>query len=375
MYIQKQGTQVFISETLRRKPLPRGKFIMLISAVIVLVMTIGLTLLSIENMYSLKYEQAAALMDSNNLLKAKEEFSDLKGYRDSAGRAQECQDRYDFDCADALLQSGDFINAKTAFIALGDFGNAPEKVMECDYAAAMALMDSGELKEARYAFLALGSFSDSEEQADRCRTELDYIAATELLYQQDYAHALDAFESLGAYKDSESMAKECSNYLDYAKAEKAFSEENFYTAYLGFLNLGIFSDSAERAAACIQKNPKSGQIYRNPTYNSKACPLTIKTPKDGYTTFIKIYGGDTLVSSLFIAPGKKVTVKLPPGTYIIKEAFGITWFGQNEMFGDEDAYYGIVGDNFKLEEGYVYSLTYGSKKGNTESTEIGRADF
>lgn len=374
MYSQKYDTQVFIADAPRRDPLSRGKIIMIISAAAVLVMTTGLSFFAIEKIFSLKYGQAVALMDSNNFLKAKEEFLSFSGYRDSAARAQECRDSMDFDSAEALLESGDYVSARKIFIALEDFGEAPEKVLECDYKAATELLSAGNTQEAKDAFLVLGDFSDSEERARLCQNEIDYNEAADLLSQEDYTAALDIFESLKGYKDSQSKAVECNNHLDYAKAEKAFSEGNFYTAYLSYIKLGNFSDSAERAAACVQKNPASGQIYRNPNYSKKTCPLTIKAPKDGYSTFIKIYHSGTLVSSVFIASGKKVTVNLPAGTYELREAAGKTWFGQNEAFGDEDAYYGASGE-LKLKKGYICTLSLRVKKGNMDSTEIERSDF
>ncbi len=356
--------------------MPRGKKIMVISALVVLAVTAAFTVFSIEKVFSLKYGHAVALMDSNNYLEAKAEFLNFSGYRDSSAKARECQNRYDFDTADALLGSGDYLSAKKIFAALVDFDGAPDKANECDYNIAADLFKNGEPEKAKAAFIALGDYSDSAVQAEKCQTELDYIAAVELFDKQDYTGALAAFESLKGYKESERKTFECNNHLDYAKAEKAYGEGNFYTAYLGFIKLRYFSDSADRAAACIQPNPASGQIYRNPSYSKKTCPLTLKTAKNMLPMFIKIYKGGTLISSVFIAPGKKVTVKLPAGTYIIKGADGENWFGPNEAFGD-DAYYGIVSEKYAMKSGWVYSIAFSaeSKRGSSESSDIERSDF
>ncbi len=374
MYLQKSDTQVYIADIPRKKPLPRGKKFMIITAVAVLAVTIGFTVFSIEKIFSLKYEHAVSLMDSNNYLDARAEFLRFSGYRDSSAKARECQNMYDFHTADAMLKSGDYLSARKIFASLEDFSGAPEKVRECDYDAATDMMEAGKTESAKEAFIALGDFLDSEEKLKQCQTELDYIAAVGLFNKQDYPGALDAFVSLKGYKDSDSRAFECNNHINYAKAEKAFSEGNFYTAYIGFLNLGYFSDSADRAAACIQPDPKSGETYRNRNYSKKTCPLTFKTPKSGYSMYIKIYYGSNLISSVFIASGKKVTVKLPAGTYIIKGAAGENWFGPNEAFGD-DAYYGIVYKKYTMKRGWVYSITFGAGKGASESTEIERSDF
>lgn len=374
MYTQKSDTQFFYADAPRKERLPQRKIVMAICAVIVLVMTAGITVLSIEKMFSVKYNQAVQLMDSNNFLKAMQEFLNFSGYRDSAAKAQECQDNIDFDSAATLLQSGDYTAARKIFAELGDFRSAPEKVHECDYADAAALMASGKPEEARDKFEALGSYSNSEEQAALCQMEIDYIAASELMNQQKFADALDAFKSLKGYKDSDDKAFVCTNYLNYAEAEKAFNKKNYYTAYVGFMQLGSFSDSADRAAACIQKKPRSGKTYYSPMSGAVSCPVTFKAPNDGYYTYIKIYKSGSLIFTLFIAPGKKVTEWLPAGTFEIRMGIGKTWFGQNEAFGDEDSYYDSS-KGFKLKKGYRYTLSLRAKKGNVDSTGIGRSDF
>lgn len=374
MYSQNYNAQFFNEDEPCRKPLSRGKIFMIVSAAIVLAATAGLTLFSMEKIVSVKYEHALALLDSNDYLKAKEEFLCFSGYRDSAAKAKECQESMDFNYAEALFKSGDYASAKEIFAALGDFKGARDKTLECDYRAATALMDSGKLEEAENAFLALGGYLDSKEQAEQCRNELDYTAADELLSRKDYAGALGLFSTIAGYKDSADKAAECQNNIGYTEADTAFKEKKYYTAYTGFMRLGNFSDSAKRAAGCIQKKPGSGQIYRNSKYKSKTCPLVFKSPKDGYCTFIKVYNYDVLICSVFIAPGKKVTVKLPAATYQLKEAIGKIWFGPGEAFGDNNAYYS-VSEDLRLQKGTISTLTLRAKKGNMDSSEIGRSDF
>lgn len=42
-----------------------------------------------------------------------------------------------------------------------------------------------------------------------------------------------------------------------------------------------------------------------------------------------------LSCTVFIAPEKKATVKLPKGKYYVNEAYGVFWYGKEEMYGDE----------------------------------------
>lgn len=379
---------VFITEMKRSGPLSRGKIFIIVSAAIVLAATAGLTLFSIEKTVSVKYQHAVNLLESDDYIKAKEEFLCFSGYRDSAVKAKECQDSMDYNYAEALLKSGEYAAAKEAFAALGDFGSAPKKVFECDYQAAAALMDSGKLEEAEGAFLALGGFSDSEEQAGKCRNELDYTAAAELLNQKDYEHAYSLFKPLGDYKDSAEKLKECRNNLDYIAADLAYKEKDFYTAYQGFTQLGSFSDSTKRAARCIQKKPKTGQIYRDHSIHGYESPfgksydsrLTLKAPSSGYYVFVKIYWGNRHISSVFIAPGKRATVKLPwllgefNQIYSINAAAGKLWFGQRAAFGD-NAYYGVVSRDYRMKHNGSYTITLRVNKGKMKYTEISRTGF
>jgi tetratricopeptide (TPR) repeat protein len=399
MYNQNYYAPVFDEGNARKEPLSRRKIIILISALAVFIATIALTLFSIEAATSAKYDQAVLLMDSD-VLKAKEDFLKLGKYKDSPLRAQECQDRYDFDCADALLASGDYESARSIFLALGDYGKAPEKVIECDYAAAVALMNSGKLEEAKQAFMVLGSYSDYEEQAVKCENEMDYIKATDLftkkdytnalkafkslnsykdslqkaqecmdclygadyaaalklLKKKDYAKALKAFNALGYYKDSADKAQECQNSIDYIAADKAYRAKKFYTAYLVFTRLGDFSNSVKRAAGCIQKKPSSGEVYRNPRYRNNTSSITFVAPKSKSSICLKIYKGKTLVSTVFMASSKTATVPFPAGVYTIKQATGTTWFGYIETFGTDVTFRTIMNKNAVVKSGWTYKL-------------------
>lgn len=378
MYNQNNYAPVFSESAAYREPLSRGKIIIIISAIAVLITTVVITLFSIEAAASVKYDQAVSMMDSD-VLKAKEGFLKLGNHKDSSSKALECQNRYDFDYADALLASGDYESALSIFAALGDYGRASEKVTECDYERAVALMNQGKLQEAKHAFMMLGSFRDSEARVVKCQNEMDYIKATDLftkkdytnalntfkslnsykdsplkaqdcmdclygadytaaiklLEKKDYATALTAFTALGYYKDSADKAQLCQNSIDYIAADKAYRAKKFYTAYLAFKRLSDFSNSVKRAAGCIQKNPISGEVYRNPRYRNNTCKIIFKAPKSGYSICLKLYNGKTLVSTVFIASGKSATVSYPSYTFTFTQATGKTWFGPKETFGTD----------------------------------------
>lgn len=330
------------------------------------------------------YKDALALLDSGSLSEAKDGFVKLGGYKDSKEMAQECQNRIDYNDADALMKSGDYVGAKKIYEKLGGYKESDSLAAECqntlDYNAAAALMDAGKNEEALNAFLKLGKYSDSADMAAECQSRLDYAAARAFMDSGDVKAALEMFDKLGSYQDSKKLAAECQNRLDYASAEDALNNGDYYSAYVIFKSLYGYSDSAERAESCIQPSPENGEMYRNPNYSAKKRPLTIKTPDDGLSTYMKVYSDDgTLVSTLFILSGKKVKIKLPSGTYKFNVAYGTKWFGPDDMFGDDGSYYSVRFENYldtwTLEPGYIYTLELRVSSGGFGGMPENREDF
>lgn len=128
----------------------------------------------------------------------------------------------------------------------------------------------------------------------------------------------------------------------YAKAKAAFENKQYYTAYKLFTALGKYEDAASLASKCKRPTPDSGELSRNSDYKRKTCRLNVKNAlKGGYNIYLRFYdaSGDTFVCSAFIRSGKGIVVYLPEDTYLLKAAYGKgTWFGENEMFGDDAIY-------------------------------------
>lgn len=339
-------------------------------------------LLIIENANAQRYEKAVAAMN-NDPAQAKIDFEALSGYKDSAEMAEKCRNRMDYEKASELMDSGNYAEAEKAFGALGGYNDSETMAKKCrnmiDYEAAAALMKAGKLEEARAAFEALGGYSDSAEQAEECKNSLAYGAAVALMDKGDLVKAKAAFDALKDYKDSVNLALECGERIKYADADADFKAGKYYSAYLKFKAIIFYSDSPKRAEECIQPNPKTGETYRCPGY-SKKITVKIKTPNDGYSTYFKIYQKSKLVLSAFIASGKKLTIKLPAGTYEFREAFGINWFGEKDMFGDYGYYSKVVfGKNgeteYRLKSRYIYTLTVRSKSGGYLGEPVGRTVF
>ncbi len=335
----------------------------------------------IEKAHSDRYEAAFAMMDSGDFGEAKAEFIELGEYRESPDMAEECQDTMDYNAAVAFQDAGEFEQARDAFAALGSFKDADEKSAECqntlDYNAAAVLMDAGSNEQARDAFTTLGSFLDSADLAAECQNRIDYDAAAELMDAQNYEAALTAFTALGYYSDASDMAMECLNSIDYIAADAAFSDGRFYTAFLAFYDLGDFKDSVERCVACLQEPPKNGELYRNEDF-AKKLSVTIKN-EDPVDACFKIYSSDqVLVSIVYVSAGSKLKIKLPKGGYYVNGGFGEQWFGMEEFFGSNARYQELnPNEPLAVKSGYTHIWTiYVVKEGETApGREISISEF
>ncbi|MPN56605.1 hypothetical protein SDC9_204295 [bioreactor metagenome] len=141
----------------------------------------------------------------------------------------------------------------------------------------------------------------------------------------------------------------------------AYNSKKFYTAYKVFKTILDYKDAADYADRCIQSKPSTGETYHNGSYYSAQNKLTIIATYSG-STYIKIYSGTTLVSTIFFNGAKTVSITLPNGSYKIKEAIGDTWFGAEEMFGDK-GYYAVLtfnggAETYNFSNG-EYQLTLG----------------
>ncbi len=208
-----------------------------------------------------------------------------------------------------------------------------------------------------------------------------YNEATTLMQNGSYEAAKTKFSELEDYKDSADQVSKCDKYIAYNKADELFKAGSYYDAYKAFNTLGTFNDSTTRAKACIQPVPGTGEIYRNEAFAAQTCPVTINSPASNTPCYMKVYSGDTLVSTLVINPGTSMTLSLPVGSYQVKSAYGSNWYGEKDMFGDSGTYKIMVfndagGDVMQLEPNYTYTLDLKvSTSGNVGSKSTNRSTF
>ena len=135
-----------------------------------------------------------------------------------------------YQSAEQLLANGDYAQAEQAFLSLGAYSDAQNRVKECRYGAANALFRAGDDEGAAEAFFALIPYADSLDRYRDCR----YRTAERLLTEGDTYAAFAAFEALIPYADCEARATEIALQLtgetDPQRAiafAKGYSEEDW----------------------------------------------------------------------------------------------------------------------------------------------------
>lgn len=165
------------------------------------------------------------------------------------------------------------------------------------------------------------------------------------------------------------------NDENYQAGLKYMKQKKYYSAYESF-GYSDLKAAAKQAKKCIQKWPKTGEIYHNSSLSgAKNMKLTVEVKANSNTaTLVRIYKGKKLASCLFIrGSGKATTKALPAGTYVIKKGAGSQWFGLKEAFGREGTYwtctnYSNGSTEWNLSRGHWQMAPASS---NTDGTGVG----
>ncbi len=346
------------------------------------------------------YEEAVELMSHedniDDVQAALAKFKELPGFEEADSKAEECQamiEQYEnYQNAEKAFDNKDYPEAKEMYDGLGDYKDSRDKSVMCsvmiDYAAALELYNSGENKKTLEAVDTLeqtysnaatvvsqyGSM-DLDVLQKRCQAEIDFKSAKKKFDKGDYAAAkekLDALNSDDLKEETQAamsdMLKTISDEEDYNKAMDYYNKGKYYDAYMAFLACNGYKDSASMADSCAQPFPAAGVIYANDAYGDRSSQLTIDNT--GYmNAYYKLYLGEDLVMTVFIPEDGSTTFMLPAGTYRMTKAYGNTWYGTEDMFGDE-GYYWVCNfggsETAQIDAGYGYSIQSGG-----EGTGIG----
>ena len=166
------------------------------------------------------YLEAQRLLDEEEYSAAVEAFDALKGFEDSADKAQEArhlqETAQDYQAAQQLMDDGEYLAAAEAFDALDGYDDSADKAQEArqlqeaaqDYQAAQQLMDDGKYMQAMWAFSAL-DFRDSAEKAQEAKSK--YISNSN---QPTLAADLHV---VGLHNDGTVVVSDVSSYNDYGQ--------------------------------------------------------------------------------------------------------------------------------------------------------------
>ena len=151
-----------------------------------------------------RYRSAQDLLRDKRYDEARAAFQNMGDYRDAAQQALEC----DYQQAWACLNAGHMDSlekAEAGFAALGDYGDSADQRKEAAYELAQARLDSGEYEAAVEGFQALGEYRDAAEKA----LSATYQQANALLESGNYTVARVLFAGLGEYQDAAAKMREC----------------------------------------------------------------------------------------------------------------------------------------------------------------------
>ncbi len=157
-------------------------------------------------------------------------------------------------------------------------------------------------------------------------------------------------------------AMRVANDEDYQAGLQYMKEEKYFSAYESF-GMSSLDEAREMAEQCVQKWPRTGEIWHNPAFKSNSMELTVSVNQsDEHAMLVRIYQKDQLAACLFIGGTGRATAKLPAGTYVIKDGVGTEWFGLKEAFGRNGSYETMTfGDDdaeeVRLQANHAYTIT------------------
>ena len=294
-----------------------------------------------------------------------------------------------YEQAAEYYAAGQYEEAAALYEKLGSYKDAADlhaktiSWIEAEELEAKAGTDAAAWDKAAKAYEAIDD-EKAQDQAAACRRANKYYTAADLMKAQDWEAAKELLGPLvaGNYKEAKTMMTACNTHITFNEAEALYAEGKFYDAWKLYRSIqdtdyDDLPDLYERADMCIQAPPATGVVYRNPAYPNNAVQLSIDN--SGYkNSFVKLYIGDDLVTSVFIAEDATATFWLPAGTYRMNKGYGDTWFGTEDLFGDEGRYWKCKfggSDTFTLEAGYGYTISSGTGGTGITNSSTGRDDL
>ena len=201
------------------------------------------------------YKKALSSMQKKDYDTAIEEFTELKGYKDSEDKKRECQ----YLLAKQYIDKGYYEKARNIFKKLKDYKDCPDQIIECNYLLAKACIDNGNYEEACKLLSEMTDYKDTgdllkkcdfEAAKEKCEDDGVAVQVKEIMKIKDYEPAKEycmdlinkEVENDLAFEDYDSAIKfleEVSEYIDvtellnkcnYEKVKVLYNDEDYSEA-------------------------------------------------------------------------------------------------------------------------------------------------
>ena len=200
-----------------------------------------------------------------------------------------------------------------------------------------------------------------EALADSAIKGLKRQLAISLVDKLELEAAIAIFEEISDFGDSSLRLQEAKDLLasynkKYEEAQAYYDKGEYYKAMAAWREIANWKDSSAKAAQCEQPMPANGSMKTG----SGSITMTIKAPASR-NALLRIYNSSNeVVAQIFVAAGSSSTIKVNPGTYTMKAAYGDKWYGDIDLFGGEGKYIQLKNGSsteFTLKKNYKYTLT------------------
>ena len=192
-----------------------------------------------ERVLACDYAAALALMEQNteDTYKAAEALLTALGdYKDARSLARDAV----YKRAGIRMQAEDYPDAAALYDLLGEYGDAADLARSARLFSVKALMTQSAFEEAKRILTEM----DRDEEVDLLLCECDYLPAKAALSQKNYDTAIPLLTALGDYSDAEELLKE--TYYHMAESFGRMGEN--LKAAETYLLAGDYEDAAAKAA-------------------------------------------------------------------------------------------------------------------------------
>ena len=261
--LAREAEEARIAAAMRAK---RNKKIFMIASPIVCMVVVFVILLNAVIIPNGKYNDAIALMNSGKYVEAITAFEAMKGYKNSELKIAECNTAIldsKYNDAVVLMNNQKYLEAISAFEALNGHRDSAQKIADCNtaildgkYNDAIALMNAKKYTEAISAFEAINGHRDSAQKIADCNTAIldgKYNDAVAFMNAKKYTEAISAFEALNGHKDSAQKIADCNTAIlngKYDDAVALMNAKKYTEAISAFEALNGHKDSAQKIADC-----------------------------------------------------------------------------------------------------------------------------